>query len=541
MTGARGSGRTRSREGRGSRSGGLGAWRGAVVGALSMLLLGGGAHAESVRTADAHRAILELNLTTARELLRDGEEADPSWLLERARLAIYEGNYDGAVAILARPELARTDEGAELAAIAGGCARATAGAITISDETNGLFLRLQDDEDRALVPWLVRAAGLARDSLVRDLRVELPRPLHIEVVRDLFTLAAMTGLPESAAQTTGTVAVAKWGRVTLLSPRAVPHGYPWADTLAHELAHLAQTQASADRAPLWLQEGVAKRQETRWRDERPLDDFPGADAIAAVGLDRGLGRPIDKLGASIAMLPSPEHAMVAFAEVSSFVRFFVQQTGDQALPELLSRLHDAPADGSVDSAMKAVTGASLAQWNARWLQYLATVKRDLPPDAGLGGRAPHEADLRRNVALSELLRARGHHQAAATLLRPAQKSAPFDPLLRHHLASALYALGRLDEADALIAREADVHSEYGPWVALHAAHLERSGDREGAARARTKAVELCPLDEEVACQGKMLPELPSTEESANLCRAARATATPESANLCQAGRAAAGP
>ena len=159
--------------------------------------------------------------------------------------------------------------------------------------------------------------------MARDLKVELPRPLRIELVRDLFTLAAMTGLPESAAQTTGTVAVAKWGRVTMITPRAIPHGYPWADTLAHEMAHLAQTQASGDRAPLWLQEGVAKRQETRWRERRAFDDFPAADSVAAIGLDKGLGRPIDKLGASIAMLPTAEQAMVAFAEVSSFVRFWV--------------------------------------------------------------------------------------------------------------------------------------------------------------------------------------------------------------------------
>ena len=53
----------------------------------------------------------------------------------------------------------------------------------------------------------------------------------------------MTGLPYESAKTTGTVAVAKWGRVTLLSPRASPHGYAWRDTMAHELTHLARHPA----------------------------------------------------------------------------------------------------------------------------------------------------------------------------------------------------------------------------------------------------------------------------------------------------------
>ena len=137
----------------------------------------------------------------------------------------------------------------------------------------------------------------------------------------------MTGLPYKSAQTTGTVAVAKWGRVTLLSPRASPHGYAWRDTLAHELTHLAVTRASRDQAPLWLQEGVAKREEVRWRAPGPFDERPSPDAIVQRGLELNLGLPLDKLGPSIAMLPSADAAMVAFAEVTSFVRFYVQSAG----------------------------------------------------------------------------------------------------------------------------------------------------------------------------------------------------------------------
>ena len=179
--------------------------------------------------------------------LLDNVENRPSEAIaiERARLAIYDGDYDGASATRRPPEVARTDAGAELLAIATGCARATAGALTETDVARGITIRLQDESDRALAPFLIEVAAAAREAMARDLRVELPRPLRIELVRDLFTLAAMTGLPESAAQTTGTVAVAKWGRVTMISPRAIPHGYPWADTLAHEMAHLAQTRASA--------------------------------------------------------------------------------------------------------------------------------------------------------------------------------------------------------------------------------------------------------------------------------------------------------
>jgi hypothetical protein len=499
--------------------------------AVALCLTAGPVRAdEATRVAEAREATMRLDLKKAHALLDTIESRVPVVVLERARLAIYEGDYDGASALLSNPELSHNNLGAELLGIADGCARATAGAVTEVDAERGVVIRLQDESDRPLAPFLVEVAVAAREALARDLKVELPRPLRIELVRDLFTLAAMTGLPESAAQTTGTVAVAKWGRVTMITPRAVPRGYPWADTLAHEMAHLAQTQASGDRAPLWLQEGVAKRQETRWREGRHFDDFPAADSVAAVGLDKGLGRPIDKLGASIALLPSAEQAMVAFAEVSSFVRFWISSTGEAALPELLVNLGSATDDGflddgteknPVDQAMKSVTGASLADWNARWLTYLGTVKRELPPGATLGGNLPHESEIRRGLALGELLRRRSHPEAAQRVLSPAQKLAPFDPLLRHRLASALFALGQPIEAEKLISREEDVRSEFGPWMAQHGRWLAEQGQPDQAQAAFHVGLELCPLDPEVACEEKMPPELPASVGKAPLCQAAR--------------------
>jgi hypothetical protein len=491
------------------------------------------AHAnDAAKVAEAQEATIRLDVKKAHALLDGIDSRAPRVLLERARLAIYDGDYDGASALLSNPELSHSEAGAELLGIADGCARATAGALTEVDPDHGVIIRFQDESDRPLAPFLVEVAVASREALARDLKVELPRPLRIELVRDLFTLAAMTGLPESAAQKTGTVAVAKWGRVTMITPRAVPRGYPWADTLAHEMAHLAQTQASTDRAPLWLQEGVAKRQETRWRESRSLDDFPPVDSVAAVGLDKGLGRPIDKLGASIALLPSAEQAMVAFAEVSSFVRFWVKSTGEPALPELLVHLGspvesfivDGMQKDPVDEAMKGVTGASLSDWNARWLAYLGTVKRELPAGSSLGASLPHEADVRRALSLAELLRRRSHPEAVQRLLSPVQKLAPYDPLLRHRLATALYAVGKPLEAEKLVSsnsREEDIRSEFGPWMALHARWLAEHGDPDKAAAAYHVGLELCPLDPEVACEEKMPPELPASAEKAPLCQAAR--------------------
>ena len=284
-------------------------------------------------------------------------------MLERARLAINELDCDGAAVLLGDLDVQKVDEGGQLADLARGCERVTAALAVDRDEARGIEVRWQDEHDRALAPRLFDTVAEARAALTRDLGVDWPRPTRIVVVRDLLSLSAMTGLPYESAQTTGTLAVAKWGRVTMLSPRASRHGYAWRDTVAHELTHLAVTRATRDRAPLWLQEGIAKRQETRWREPGPFDDRPPPDAVVLEGERRKLDLPLDKLGPSIAMLPSAEQAMVAYAEVTSFVRFYADTEGPSALPKLLAECRVAK---DTDAALMTASGADLKGWDVRW-------------------------------------------------------------------------------------------------------------------------------------------------------------------------------
>lgn len=472
---------------------------------------------DAERAARVRAAILEIDIPAARALLKDADGADPALAIERGRLGIYEGDCDGAATILSRPDLAATAEGASLGDIARGCARSTAATVIVEDAARGVWVRLQDDEDRALVPMIVEVASTMREVLVKDLGVELLRPLRIDLVRDQFTLAAMTGLPEEAARTTGTVAIAKWGRVTMISPRATPNGYPWLDTLAHEMTHLALSRGTRDNAPLWLQEGVAKREETRWREPDPLDDMPPADAIAFLGNEKGMGRPLDKLGPSIAMLPSAEEAEVAFAEVTSFIRYWTKESGDRALPELLLRLKTAGTQADLERAITEVSGANLASWDKRWRAYLATVRTDVAPDLAPGGDLPHRQEVAKRLRLGQLLHERGHYTAAAVEHARAQALAPHEPTIRSHLAASLLASGERASAAPMVERVDDVTSRLGRWWSLHGL-LHGDPDAE---RAFSTAIELDPLSPEVACEEKLPPELPKDPGRAALCEAAR--------------------
>ena len=352
-----------------------------------------------------------------------------------------------------------------------------------------------------------------------------PKPTRIIVVRDLLSLSAMTGLPYKSAQTTGTVAVAKWGRVTLLSPRASHHGYAWRDTMAHELTHLAVTRASQDRAPLWLQEGVAKREETRWREPGPFDDRPSPDAIVTRGSELGLAIGLDKLGPSIAMLPSADAAMVAFAEVTSFVRYFANTSGPDALPKLLAELRTGKAP---DVALRDASGADLKGWDTRWRAYLAAKPHEtLPALFGLGGEPPDARDLRDRMRLAELLIGRDHAgEALLELDRIKTPGALDDSSVRYLRARTLEAIGRTKDADPLVFDAKDVLSPYAPWWAIRGRFARLRGDDKVADPSFYEAVAIDPLDVESACEGLEPTSAPRNPAQRPLCDAARARQEP---------------
>jgi hypothetical protein len=478
-------------------------------------------------------AITEMDVARARELAERYQHASLSvgqsqrLAIERARLGLYVGDCDSAQAILAGLPL---DEGEvqSLLALSRSCAGATAASLVVEDTERGFWLRLQDADDEPLVPYLVDVATRAREAVRLDLGVDLPRPLRIDVVRDLFSLSAVSGLPLEAAETTGTVAVARWGRVTLLSPRAARHGYPWQDTLAHELVHLGLSRATRDFAPLWLQEGVAKRQEQRWRTPRPFDDVDGHDRIAQRALLTGASVGVDNLGPSIAMLPSADAASIAFSEVTSFINYWIRVNGRAAFMLFLRDLKGL-GERDPNAALRSVSGYDLKQWIARWqaeLRALELPSESRNPQLSMG----HELV---RVRVGDLLMQNQHFDAAARHFGAALARAPQASALRYRATQAELGAGRRAEAEARLGTLDTLDGPHAGWFALRGRFDAEAGNAEAAANNSTMALSLDPWSELVACEGHQstllgsdpwqLPE-PTDPRRQKLCATARARA-----------------
>ncbi len=473
---------------------------------------------------DVANAITELDVKRASELLEQVDSASPNLAFQRARLAVYTGDCDSAEAILStvtdRPDAVR------LAELARTCARATAGSVIVEDEQRGVWVRLQDADDQPLVPYIAEVAAKARETLAADLGVRLPDPIRIDLVRDLFSLSAVSGLPLEAAETTGTVGVARWGRITMLTPRAPQYGYPWQDTLAHELTHLALTRGSRDFAPLWLQEGIAKREEDRWRQVRPFDEIPDPHEVARNALLSGNSVGIDRIGPSIAMLPTPQAAAISYAEVESFMDFWIRENGKGAFTLLLLDMKGL-GTRDADKVMQSITGFPLRYWIARWEKHLRALPEKPKGDEGskAGG-----GNVVQSVRLGDLMTERGHLAHAGTYLDHALEGAPDKPAVRFRAAANRLARGEGDVGQAIGSLDT-LGSLHGGWLGVKGRTLMQAPqpDPSRAQHLLELAIAIDPLGVEAACEGEGgltsrsgadVPE-PSDKNRRRLCAAAR--------------------
>jgi tetratricopeptide (TPR) repeat protein len=302
------------------------------------------------------------------------------------------------------------------------------------------------------------------------------------VLLDIFPTASRfigaSGLPPEAVRKTGVVALSKWSRLLITSPRALSRGYGWKDTVAHEYIHLVVAYRTEDRAPVWLQEGLAKLLERRWRvgENTALSVHQQSLLAAAVKNDDFV--PFEKFRRSMAYLDSGDEAALAFAQVATLVEHVLDRGSMKALPGIMGRIRD----GEAPQLVMAQAGGypDFEALLAGWREWLATKSLIAEEVASLPVVLDAEADdyaedpllaadisRARAARLGDLLLERDRPLAALIEFRKAAgEEGPPSPLMMAREAAALMALDRVDEALALSAKGVRLYPEYTRlWVA----------------------------------------------------------------------------
>src|SRR5690606_32878381 len=250
--------------------------------------------------------------------LVDAAPKDADTLFLQGELAFYLGDYAEAVKLMdaaleIEPDASRYKAMRQVVA---DTRDVTRDYDTTTSPDGRFAIRHPKGKDVVLAEFAFDALSAAYDAFADDFGVDIPTPVRIEVYPSAADLAKVSTLTEEDIQTSGTIALCKYNRLMLTSPKALMRGYGWLDTLVHEYAHMVINHAGRGNVPIWLHEGLAKFSERRWRggdEQRRLP--PYSEWLLHKRAKEDNIVTFDQMHPSMAKLPSQEDAAMAFAEV----------------------------------------------------------------------------------------------------------------------------------------------------------------------------------------------------------------------------------
>jgi tetratricopeptide (TPR) repeat protein len=385
------------------------------------------------------------------------------------------------------------------------------------------IVRHAPGKDAILVPYALDALEAAYEALGGDFGDHPSVPVRVEIVPDPETLAQVSSLTLKEIETSGTIALCKYNRLTIVSPRALAYGYPWLDTLTHEYTHYIVSRVSHNHVPIWLHEGLAKFEEQRW--DKP--EAGGALSPTMQHLLSGALHGSDKLISfermhpSIAKLPSQEQAALAFAEVYTAVEYLHQKIGWAGIRKIVESTRETL---SAEKSIAKVLGVPFARFESEWkawlrgrsflhrpgqlvtaLKFKKTNDKGDPKNDDEDGLS--NKDAKRHARLGGMLRARNHLRAAAVEYEKAQSFVgPGHPRLAGKLGRIYLELGDLDKAIDAVRPALERYPETaGPYATLGEAYFKK-GQLNEAERPLRQAIASSPFNPELHCMLKEIYE-----------------------------------
>lgn len=340
-------------------------------------------------------------------------------------------------------------------------------------------------KDAVLVPFAGEALDRAYDAIGDELGFRPPTPIRVEVYPQTSVLAKVSSLSEDEIRTSGTIALCKYNRLMLTSPRALLRGYSWVDTAVHEYVHFVISAKTKNRVPIWMHEGLAKYLERRWRGPNAHRLPPSAESLLKERLKTDNLITFEQMHPSMAKLPSQEDASVAFAEVFTVMEYLQQEVGDRAFEKLLDAINEGLG---ARAAFAKTIGKPFRTFEREWRAYLKTRKMaDVPDENGYDDKLVFkdekkaDADVnqiekpraREYMQLGELMQARGRFKAALVEYeKAAHLLGDKNPMLQTRRAQCLLQEDRPNDALEVLQPVHDTYPNYvQSWIEMGSAAL----------------------------------------------------------------------
>lgn len=328
-------------------------------------------------------------------------------------------------------------------------------------KSENFIIRYANPKDIILADYAKEVLEKSRYEIGLDLDTYPQDPVIVEIYPDMKSFTLASTLPARNVERTGVVGICKFNRLMILSPRLLPKGYTWADTLAHEYVHYLIFLKSDNTVPVWLHEGIAKYHEKRWREKETNVISPFYETILSEALDENKLVPIEKMHPSLAKLDTARQAQLAFAQTGTMVDYLVENWGKEALVELIKSMKETD---DYEQSIEEVTGLEFASFYASWEKELRSknLGERIPGVKVKGaklkntekGSSDGSEDLvdiddkqaRDYTRLGDLLKQRGRLNPASYEYEKALSLDPKSPVISSRLASTLNDMGKSKEA-----------------------------------------------------------------------------------------------
>ena len=444
------------------------------------------------------------------DALSAARPSDPDVLWFKGQLAFLRGRYAEAVghyeaALVARPGDKHVAATLELA-------KSTLGVVKDFKEqqtSGGHFtLAWQPGVDEVLVPYADVALEKAYEALGEIFRLRPGEPIRVEIYPKVSNLADVSPLKLSEIQTSGTIALCKYNRLMIVSPRALVYGYPWLDTLAHEYTHLLVTRRSKNTVPIWLHEGMAKFFENRWRETTNAVLAPSSEDLLAGAVKKKKLIRFEAMSPSMAKLPSQEDTALAFAEVFMVMEMVYSKSGVDGVNALLDLMGSGLSDRE---AVEKVSEKSFDRFQKEWRQYLYQRNLQTLPTHATSRLLFREKDkpkdelkdiveeqARQLTYLGDLLAVRQRFKAASKEYeRAIERAGGPNPIISAKLASSLLKQGRHQQVLTVVTPALKLNPQHILLYLYRGKARLAIGEYEAAQRDLADAIGLNPFDPEV--------------------------------------------
>ena len=340
-------------------------------------------------------------------------------------------------------------------------------------ESEHFRIRWVDPRDEVMVKPGLQTLEKAFQTLSRDFNITPSgEKILVEIYPSLPDLAAGVGLEEKMFKDSGTVAICKFRRLMLVSPRCLLFGYDYQTTMSHELSHFFIKTKGGENVPIWLHEGLAKFEEQAYKGT-PGQIDPVSKSFLVSAINNNELVTFAQMHPTFAQFKTPKESELAFAEVVTMVDYLKQSCGSDAWFRILDQLQKGMDDKLV---VEQVCGKSFESvWNG-WRKYVLAknwpvlpgaevAKLEFKEQTGKQNEAEEEPIVEKgkaneSIRLGDLLRAHGSYAAAAFEYQKALAIQPYSAMVLNKLGLSLIGAGNFKAALEPFSRLTSIYPNY---------------------------------------------------------------------------------